>query len=489
MKNALALIFVFFSVIVFAQPGQNFTKPQTPIWTSGTKAAGDSCGVYFNNYVGLQKTSSVLPELMQTGDVVEDYHYGGRAQRFTTNQPIEISGVEFYAYENSSLDSVMVITSLHAYTSANDSLGPELIRDTVYVKHTAFTVVLPNISVKSYFDTPITMTGDYVIAMHTTLNEELYIITNDYTSNDGNGEFNSYALYNNPVYPSDLGWYPAITYFAADYDYLMNPLVKYDLFQPFNILNDSICPGAVNAGCVTYSQVGNFSNHMYNSQFSSPATHMRWLWGDGYQNVDLLSACHTYATANTYAINLRDTLFRFDFASPHCIVDVTQPIVVLGPPVADFSFIQDGLTVDFTSNASNNDSVWWDFGDATAGTNTTNPTHNYTTVGSFDVWFYAYNDCHVDSTSLTVTTDDVGIKNDNLSFEIYPNPANDLVYIKGALDNSKIEVLNLLGQVVYSTTTSNQLTTLSMSNFSSGTYFIRITQDGNSLTQKLIVKH
>ncbi|MBK6951294.1 MAG: T9SS type A sorting domain-containing protein [Crocinitomicaceae bacterium] len=495
MKQNLLAAFALISLTsVYSQgdaptPVQNITG--APDWGYVTKSAGDSCGTYFNNYIGLQKTSGVLQEYLRTGDAVDFLWYAGRAQRFTTNQPVEVSGVEFFAYETSPLDSVMVITSLHSYLPLIDSVGPEIARDTVYVKHTSFTLVLPNISVKSYFDAPVTMTTDYIIAMHSTQNEQLIIVTNDYSANDGNGEGYSYALYQNPDYPADDAWTNVLTdpFLSFDYDYLMNPLVKYDLYNPFTILNDTICPDAINAGCVSYTQVGNFTNHMYNSQSSSPTTHNRWLWGDGFQNVDLMSACHTYANAGTFDINLRDTLFRHDFASPYCIVDVTQPILALDVPVPSFTFTQDGLTADFTNTSTNSDSVWWDFGDASTGTDLNTPSHAYTTVGAFDVWLYAYNQCHVDSTMLTVVTDDLGFETNAATLEIYPNPANTQFVVAGLNGESQIEVLNILGEKVYSVRSNNSQESISVTNLPTGTYFVKISQNDKMVTKKLVVKH
>jgi len=466
------------------------TLAGTPDWGYVTKSLGDSCGAYFNNYIGLQKTSNLYIEYMRTGDFVNDFYYNGRAQRFTVSQPVDVSGVEFYAYHESlTQDSIMVITSLHTYTSLNDSLGPEITRDTVYVTHTAFTVVLPNISVKSYFDAPVTMAVDYVIAMHSNEDENLIIVTSDYTVNDGNGENLSYAQYDNPSSPGGEGWYSALNYLVTDYDYLMNPLVKYDLYNPFAILDDTICPDVVSAGCVNYSQVGNFSNHMYNSQFSSPATHMVWLWGDGFQNTDIPSACHTYANPGTFGINLKDTLFRHDFASPYCIVNVTQPIVVLDLPNPSFTFIQDGLSADFTNTSTNSDSVWWDFGDASAGTDLDNPSHSYTSLGIFDVWLYAFNECFVDSTNLPVTTDDVGIVVEEKELMIYPNPANTNFVISGLSGESQIEVLNMLGERVYITSTNNNQETILVGHLSTGTYFVRISDSKGQVTKKIAIKH
>jgi hypothetical protein len=493
-KNLLAVFTLISFTSAFSQgnaPTPNQSIIGAPDWGYVTKSAGDSCGAYFNNYIGLTKTSGVLLEYMRTGSAPpNDFYYNGRAQRFTVSQPVEVSGVEFYAYhESMTQDSVMVITTLHAYSPLNDSLGAEITRDTCYVIHNAFSLILPNISVKSYFDAPITMSTDYVIAMHSNEDENLIIVSNDYNANDGGGEGFSFLQYDNPNSPGGEGWYSAFDYIPYDVDYLMSPLVKFDLYNPFTILNDTICPDAINAGCVSYTQVGNFTNHLYNAQSSSPTTHNRWLWGDGFQNVDLMSACHTYANAGTFDINLRDTLFRHDFASPYCIVDVTQPIIALDVPVPSFTFLQDGLTADFTNTSTNSDSVWWDFGDASTGTDLDNPSHAYATVGSFDVWLYAYNQCHVDSTMLTVVTDDLGFETHTATLEIYPNPANSHFVVAGLNGESQIEVLNILGEKVYSIRSTNSQESISVSNLPTGTYFVKISQNDKMVTKKLVVKH
>lgn len=494
MKNLL-LIISFGSLISFAQPGeQQITTHHvnTPDWGYVTKSAGDSCGAYFNNYIGLEKTTSIGQEYMRTGDVVDDYYYNGRAMRFHASQPTEVSGIEFYAYETSPLDSVMVITSLHSYLSAIDSVGPEITRDTVYVKHSAFTVVLPNISVKSYFDTPVVMTDDFIIAMHTPLNEQLVIIANDYTLNEGNGEYLSYALYQNPAYPAWDGWYSNANDFLPsvyDYDYLMSPLVKYDLFTPFTMVDDTICPDVVNAGCVQYAQLGNFGNHMFNSQSGSATTHIRWLWGDGYQNVDITNACHTYANPGTFTIALADTIFIHDINTPYCALSTSQPIVVLDVPVPSFSFTVNGLVTDFVNTSTNSDSVWWNFGDGSGGTDTNNPSHTFSSVSTFDVWMYAYNECSVDSVMQTVNTTDAGMEEKNNELTIYPNPANAQLTISGAEQGGKIEILNMLGETVLVANADQQAETISVNHLSTGTYFVKLTTASGTVTKKLVIKH
>lgn len=80
----------------------------------------------------------------------------------------------------------------------------------------------------------------------------------------------------------------------------------------------------------------------------------------------------------------------------------------------------------------------------------------------------------------------VGIAENNSieSLRVYPNPASDVVNIQSDIPSGKIEVLNIHGQLIYSTELTDQLTGIDVSGFQKGIYFIRI---GNE-TQRLIVR-
>jgi PKD repeat protein len=54
------------------------------------------------------------------------------------------------------------------------------------------------------------------------------------------------------------------------------------------------------------------------------------------------------------------------------------------PPVCNFDFTTDGLTVSFTSSSTNTDTYSWDFGDGETSTEM-NPVHKYEGGGEFDV--------------------------------------------------------------------------------------------------------
>lgn len=84
----------------------------------------------------------------------------------------------------------------------------------------------------------------------------------------------------------------------------------------------------------------------------------------------------------------------------------------------------------------------------------------------------------------------VGINDVNASnsFEVYPNPAHETVNVSTTMDVQKVEVMNYLGQVIFSQNTTNNNFTLNVSNYADGVYFIRISGNDGIATQKLIKK-
>jgi hypothetical protein len=70
---------------------------------------------------------------------------------------------------------------------------------------------------------------------------------------------------------------------------------------------------------------------------------------------------------------------------------------------------------------------------------------------------------------------------------IYPNPAKENVNVKWNGNATSLIVLNANGQII-NTYDLNEVTELSLNNLNTGVYFIKITDNNNSLTQKLIVE-
>lgn len=464
-----------------------------PEWGVAEKTDLDSCGAYFNTYVGFQKTSLIFFESLRTGDGVDFNSYPGRGQRYHAPQEIEISGVQFYAFHTNTLvDSLPAIVAVYDYLPLVDSIGEELARDTVWVSHTEISPFLPSIAVQGFFDEPVTVDQDYVVGMFTFTNDSLKIITND-ASGDGAGEGVSFAYYNNPFAPSFTGWYNGLSFFGPTYDvdFLIDPMVKYKLRNEFNILNDSICPNVVSAGCVEYNQMPVFSDPHYNRFYDVPLDRIVWNWGDGLQNTALTSLCHTYAESGTYDITLTDSIRRHNVVDLECNFDLVQTITVLDSAVANFTQSSLGFTSDFTSDPGIVDSVFWDFGDGMGTSTDPNPTYVYTDLGTYDVWFYAYGPCNTDSAMTTITISDVGIEDEDdfNSFVIYPNPSNEIVNIKGIKTGTDIELLNIIGETVYRKRNIGENLAINTKDLPQGAYFVRLTNESMQATQKLIVRH
>jgi hypothetical protein len=81
--------------------------------------------------------------------------------------------------------------------------------------------------------------------------------------------------------------------------------------------------------------------------------------------------------------------------------------------------------------------------------------------------------------------------NEIKKLDIYPNPANDEVIIKaeGNTSELQIDVINIFGQIVLSTSTKTTVYSFNVKNFPSGVYNVRVGDEGKYFNQKLVVGH
>ncbi len=78
---------------------------------------------------------------------------------------------------------------------------------------------------------------------------------------------------------------------------------------------------------------------------------------------------------------------------------------------------------------------------------------------------------------------------DSKSLNIYPNPSTDVVNIEMVAGmNPVIEIMNTLGEVVYTIKTSETKLTLDVSQWSRGVYVVNMTHNGNRLIKKLVIQ-
>lgn len=153
---------------------------------------------------------------------------------------------------------------------------------------------------------------------------------------------------------------------------------------------------------------------------------------------------------------------------------------VVYDPVSGFTYSPAFPTVDFTSTSTYATGYSWDFGDG--GTSLlANPSHSYSTPGSYWVCLITTNACGSDTLCDSISTDPLGIMDGrNGGFVVYPNPSAGTFslmssgYISQAV---KWEVWSLNGQVMASGLWSSPTDLIDVQTLSAGMYILRLQTD------------
>ncbi|MBI3232713.1 MAG: T9SS type A sorting domain-containing protein [Bacteroidetes bacterium] len=151
--------------------------------------------------------------------------------------------------------------------------------------------------------------------------------------------------------------------------------------------------------------------------------------------------------------------------------------------------------VNFFDRTTFKPTTWaWDFGDGQTAT-TANPSHTYNTAGTYQVKLWASNGNIYDSAIQTVVVKDVigfsTIQNQSETIAIYPNPANDYIYIQSQNSSNKtINLYDLSGKVIMSKQINKFTETIDLNSISKGIYIIQVLDKNNSVISfnKVIVQ-
>jgi len=97
--------------------------------------------------------------------------------------------------------------------------------------------------------------------------------------------------------------------------------------------------------------------------------------------------------------------------------------------------------------------------------------------------------CESDSSNVVPVTFWVGVDPLNGGkISIYPNPATDNVIVKSDFTITNIEVLNYIGQTVYTKQNVSEKTVkVNVANFNTGVYFVKVTTTDGIKTVKITV--
>ena len=93
-----------------------------------------------------------------------------------------------------------------------------------------------------------------------------------------------------------------------------------------------------------------------------------------------------------------------------------------------------------------------------------------------------------DKTKSTPLAPCVGIRDNEITFSIVPNPATTEITIKAGNIFNTVEIVNFLGQTVISQNNSTDYATIDISNLNGGVYFVRIVSENGVSVQKFVKK-
>ena len=166
-----------------------------------------------------------------------------------------------------------------------------------------------------------------------------------------------------------------------------------------------------------------------------------------------------------------------------------------------YRFAEDDSPATFVITANSNNPAW---GTVTGGgTYEDGETATLTATPAQGYCFVQWNDGNTSNPRTVTVTGNAtytatfepcsGINeaSSNISMSLYPNPANNSVKlnIAGVSGNVTCTVLDMSGRVVYSKTiNAEEATTINVSNFAKGAYFVRVTNNEFTKVEKLVVR-
>jgi hypothetical protein len=151
-----------------------------------------------------------------------------------------------------------------------------------------------------------------------------------------------------------------------------------------------------------------------------------------------------------------------------------------------------GLTVEFTDESTDANSIDWDLdGDGSYEQSTAagaSVQHTYPSEGVFGAVMIAHGDCGDDTISYNVLVQDVGVEDyEKNPVQIYPNPSSDYfqIQMEGSNDNQMVvSVLDQSGRIVLVDQSKSRL--IDITHLSNGIYVIEVATDYNTFHQQLI---
>lgn len=140
-------------------------------------------------------------------------------------------------------------------------------------------------------------------------------------------------------------------------------------------------------------------------------------------------------------------------------------------PIADFSYSANGFEVSFVNESDSASSFQWNFGNGVSSF-ATDTLIDFGMSGTFTVQLIAQHCDYSDTAEMIISLSDLGIDEIGEPLQIYPNPANEHVWIESST-NGNAEIYNSSGELIVRQRISPGENRLSLFGLNAGVYLIR----------------
>ena len=193
----------------------------------------------------------------------------------------------------------------------------------------------------------------------------------------------------------------------------------------------------------------------------------------------LASVAFTTADLPATTEDLYFDLVEFDFASPVNASDFLATVSV--PP---FQYDEAGNIFGNLSFVASTE-IGCSSGDMAYSYSIVDEAGNYGWVSIYDAWNGADLDLFIFPKVSGVGLSEVELN--SLSY-VYPNPAKEEVMLASSVNVEKVEIYNVLGQVVYSADVNANSVKVNTADFAAGNYVVKMYTEGGVATKKLVVE-
>lgn len=255
-----------------------------------------------------------------------------------------------------------------------------------------------------------------------------------------------------------------------------------------NTQNLDVCFGqSITVGANTYSSTGNYVDTVLAQNGCDSVVTTNLTVGPDLSQTDSVSICQgeTYTVGtSTYSIS---GTYTDNFTSGSCDSTVTTVLIVQSAVNATVSQINNSLS----ANQSGASYQWIDCGNGNSViAGATAQTYVAPAVGTYAV-IVTEGSCSDTSSCLLVTTI-VGVEEieSHESILIYPNPNNGNfeISIEGIQGNSRMEIYDEIGKMVFAQNILGSSATMHVNHLPSGLYHVRVIDDLIVRSAKLIIK-